>query len=108
MVNYCMTKEARIYNEEKTVYFLIFYFFCFVGLHARHMEVPRLGVKSELHLLAYATATAIPDPKNVCDLHHSSWKCWILNPLSKARDQARNLIVPSWIRFHCTTMGTPR
>ena len=28
--------------------------FCFVlGLHLRHMEVPRLGVESELQLLAY-------------------------------------------------------
>ena len=22
----------------------------------------------------------------LCDLHHSSWQCWILNPLSQARD----------------------
>ena len=27
-----------------------------------HMEVPRLGVESELPLLAYTTATATPDP----------------------------------------------
>ena len=33
----------------------------FLGPHPRHMEVPRLGVKSELHLLAYTTATAILD-----------------------------------------------
>ena len=26
----------------------------------QYMEVPRLGVKSELQLLAYATATAMP------------------------------------------------
>ena len=35
---------------------------------------------------------------NVCDLHHSSIQCWILNPLSKARDRTCNLTVPSWIR----------
>ena len=29
---------------------------------SRHMEGPRLGVKSELQLLAYNTATATPDP----------------------------------------------
>ena len=50
------------------------------------MEVPRLGVKSELELLAYTTATAMQDPSCVCKLHHSSWKRRILNPLSKARD----------------------
>ena len=31
---------------------------CILGLHLWHMEVPRLGVESELSLLAYATATA--------------------------------------------------
>ena len=49
------------------------------------MEVPRLGIKSELQLLAYARATAIPDLSRNCDLHHSSqWQCQILNPLSEA------------------------
>ena len=36
-------------------------------------------------------------PNHICDLHHSSRHCWILNPLSKARDQTHNLTVPSWI-----------
>ena len=31
----------------------------------------------------------------------------ILNPLSEARDQTCNLMVPSQIRFHCAMMGTP-
>ena len=51
------------------------------------MEVPRLGVESELQLTAYTTATATPDPSRICNLHHSSRKRQILNPLSKARDQ---------------------
>ena len=36
------------------------------------MEVPRLGVKLELQLPAYTTATATPEPSRVCDLHHRS------------------------------------
>ena len=71
------------------------------------MEVPRLGVQPELQLLAYTTATTTPDPSSVCDLHHSSRQRRILNLLSEASDRTRNLTVPSWIRFHCTTMGTP-
>ena len=37
---------------------------------------------------AYATATvrATGNPSHVCNLHHSSWQCQILNPLSEARD----------------------
>ena len=52
------------------------------------MEVPRLGVESELQLPAYTTATATGtlDLSHICDLPHSLQQCWILNPLSKARD----------------------
>ena len=42
------------------------------------------------------------------DLHHSSRQHLILNPLREVRDRTRNLIVPSWIRFCCTTTGTPK
>ena len=43
----------------------------------------------------------------MCELHQSSWQCQILNPLSKARDQSHNLMVPSWIHFSSVTKGTP-
>uniref|UniRef100_A0A4X1T5W7 Secreted protein n=1 Tax=Sus scrofa TaxID=9823 RepID=A0A4X1T5W7_PIG len=55
----------------------------------------------------YTTATAMPDPSHVCNLHHSSWRHQILHALSEARDRTCNLIVPSRIRFHCATTGTP-
>ena len=48
------------------------------------MEVPRLGVESELQLLAYPTATATWDLSRICDLHLSSQQYRILNPLSEA------------------------
>ena len=46
------------------------------------MEVPRLGVQLELQLPVYTTAPATPDLSHICDPHHSSWQCWILNLLS--------------------------
>jgi len=63
-----------------------FLFFCFSGLHPRHMEVPRRGVQSELYLVAYTTATATRDPSRICNLHHSSQQHRILNPRIEARD----------------------
>ena len=60
--------------------------FFFLGSHLWPMEVPRLGVKSELQLLAHIPATATADPSHGCNLHHSSQHCQILNPLSEARD----------------------
>ena len=83
------------------------HFFFSLRPHLQHMEVPRLGMEPELQLRAYTTATAMPDPSRVCHLHHSSQWHQILNPLSKARDQTCNLMVPSRICFCCTTTGTP-
>ena len=71
------------------------------------MEVPRLGIPSELQLPDYTADTAMRDPSRVCNPHHSSRQRQILNPLRKARDRTHNLMVPSQIRYHCTTMGTP-
>ena len=70
------------------------------GAHPRHMEVPRLGVKSELQLPAYTTATARQDPSRVFCLHHSSQQRWTLNPLSKAGDRTCILMDASQICFH--------
>ena len=44
------------------IYFFNFFFFVFLGLRLQHMEVPRLGVKSELSMPAYTTATATRGP----------------------------------------------
>ena len=65
------------------------------------------GAESQLQLLAYSRAIAMPDLSHVCDLHHGSQQRWIFNPLSEARDWTYNLMVPSQIHFHCTRMGTP-
>ena len=47
------------------------------------MEFTRLGVKLEPQLPAYTAATATWDPSYVCNLHHSSQPCRILNPLNE-------------------------
>ena len=77
------------------------------SLYPGHMDIPRLGGKSELRSLAYTTATAMSDPSHVCDPHHNSWQGQIFDLLSKATDPTRNLMVPRGIHFRCTTMGNP-
>ena len=63
------------------------------------MEILRLGIESELPLLTYATATAMPDSSCIFDLHCSSWQCQILNPLSRVRDQTHILMDTRLVRF---------
>ena len=72
-----------------------FFFYCLLGLHPQHMEASRLGIELELQLPAYTTATAMPYPSFICDLHYGSWQHRILNPLSEARDRTCILMDPS-------------
>ena len=78
-------------------------YFVFSGLHPWPMEVPRLGVKSELHLPARHQT----DPSRICDLHHSSRRHRILDPLSESRDRTHVLLDSSWVHYPCTTVGAP-
>ena len=57
--------------------------------------------------LRYATATAAQDLSCICNLQHSSWQCWILNPLREARDCTRVLMDTSLAHYHGATKGTP-
>ena len=54
----------------KSLYVVIF----LLGPHLQHMEIPGLGVELEQYLLAYTTATAIPDLSRICDLYCSFWQ----------------------------------
>jgi len=55
-----MSMKKRKMKDKKTQSNFIYFFF--LGLHQQHMEIPRLGVKLELQLLAYTTATTTMEP----------------------------------------------
>ena len=76
-------------------------FFFPLGPLSWHMEVPRLGVESELQLLPCVTDSVTWDLNGICDLHHCSQQ-------RKARDRTCILTDASGICFHHATMGTPR
>ena len=77
--------------------FFVCFFFCFLGPHLQHMEVPGLGVKSDLQPPAHTTATATRDPSRTCDPHHGSQQHWILNPLSEDRARTHTLMDTSQV-----------
>ena len=111
LVGLATTEPQRELPQTNNFSLLVLFFFLsflpFLGLHLWHMKVPRPGVESEPQLPVFATVTTMQDLSHVCNLHHSSWQQQILNPLSEARDQTCNLMVPSQIRFCCTMTGTP-
>ena len=66
--------------DAQSYFFLSFFlvFFAFLGLYPRHMETPRLGVKWELQLPFYATATATGHVSRICTTYttaHSNARC---------------------------------
>ena len=84
-------------NHSEYVLNILFFFFSYVGLHLLHMEVPRLGVKSEVQLQAYTTATAMGDPSRICNLCCTLQQGGIPNPLSEVRDWTHIFMDSSWI-----------
>ena len=72
------------------------------------MEVPRLGVKSELQLLAYTRATATPEPQQrqiravsvtYTTAHGNAGS---LTHWARPGFEPRNLMAPNRIHFHCS------
>ena len=75
-------------HHESHVHKGTFFFFLFRAVPTAHGS-SQVRSLTRARLPAYATATATPDPSrsHICNLHHSSEQCRILNPLSRARDQ---------------------
>ena len=89
-----------LYIETSRVGLVFVLSFCFFRATPMAYGSSEDRVQSELQLQVYATATAMPDPSRLCDLHHSSWQRWIPDPLKQARDQTRILRDTNWIHFY--------
>ena len=99
--------EKMQHFDKLVVCVFCLFVFCSFGWHLQRMEAARLGVELELLLPAYTTATAMPDPSCVCNLHHGSQQHWILNPMRGARDRTPVLMDTSRVRYYRATTGTP-
>ena len=62
--------NMKFSSGERNIFLFLNFCFVFLGLHSWHVEVPRLGVESELQPLAHTTATQ--NLSHICDLDHSS------------------------------------
>ena len=86
------------------VSFTIVLFFLFLLFWATPTACGGVQARGQVRATAASLRHSYSNTESVT---HSSWQCWILNPHIEARDQTCNLMVPSWISFHCATMGTP-
>ena len=99
-------KKFSLVTRKTYIYYLYYYvignnfFFVFLGLHPRHVEVPSLGG------LIGATAAG---------LYHSHARSeprlWpppqlTATPAEQGQGSNHNLLVPNRISFHCATTGT--
>jgi len=100
--NYTLKSYIICYNYT-TQWFRVFLFVCYLRPHLQHMEFPRIGVESELYLMVYTAATAMPYLSCVCDPHHSSWQCWIL----KHQIEPVSSWIPVGFVTDWATRGTP-
>ena len=104
---YVLARITEFLQFLHTYIYLFFFFLFLLGPHLRHMEVPTLGVKSELWLPVYTTATAMWDLSHICDPHRSSQQSQTLNPLSETRIEPIPHGYSSGLQPAGATMGTP-
>ena len=97
---------ADFYNSLTLVFcFLFFLVACL--FRAAPTAYGGSQIRSLIGAIAAGLRHSNPRSELVCNPYHPSQQRRILNPLSKARDGTGNLMIPSWISFHCTTRGTP-
>ena len=97
-------EQREIASGHPFVVFSLSFFFFFFFFFAISRAIPTAYGGSQARGLIRAVAAGIHHGQSnmgsepICNLHHSSRQCQILNPLSKARDRTLNLMVPSRIR----------
>ena len=72
----------------KFFFLILLYIYIFVFSGATHAAYGGSQARGLIGAVppAFARATATQDLSRICDLHHSSWERWILNPLNEAWD----------------------
>ena len=74
-------------QEHHSFFFNFIYLFVFLGHTCSIWRFPDSGSNRSCSHWPIPQPQQLRDPNCICHLHHSSWQCWILNPLSKSRDQ---------------------
>ena len=91
---------------EDFIIFNIFFSFFSLGLHLWHMEVSRLGVKSELQLACLHNSHSNVGSELLSVTYTTAQQRWLFNPVREARDWTHIFMDTSWVQNLWATMGT--
>ena len=89
------------------LYLFLFFFYVFRLFRATCRAYGSSQARGPIRAIAAHLHHSKHDPSPVYDLHRSSPQCWILNPLSKARDQTCDMWLPVGFVNHWAMRGTP-
>ena len=64
----CLYSAIAMWFIQQSSFVCLYFYFFLLWPHPWQIELPGLGVKLELQLPVYATATAMPDPSRICNL----------------------------------------
>ena len=106
--HWVLAYTQRNYITGLLFYFILSFFFFFLRVvptaYGGSQAMGLIGaVAAGLHHSHSNTGSELSLRPTSC-----SWQCWILNPLSEARDRTCGLMDTSQIPFHEATTGTPR
>ena len=109
-INQQETQAKSRWKQKNSFFLFLFSFFFFFFFFFR--TTPMAYVSSQTRGQIGATAVSLHHShsnvgsKPCLTLCHSSWQCWILNPLSKPRDQTQVLMDTSQVCYLWATTGT--
>ena len=89
----------------ESIFFLSFFFFFFFFGFSRAVPMAYGSSQAKESNQSCSCQPTLHSHSNtgseqVCDLHHSSEQCQILNPLCKTRDRSCVLMDASWVFYH--------
>ena len=97
------TREVKYYYQGNTQFF-----FFLKAAPAAYGSPQARGQITAAGASLHRSHSAPQDPSRVCDLHHSSRQCWILNSLSETRDRTCVPVDTGWVLNPPNHTGTPK
>ena len=100
--------NGRMYEPQVFHFLLFFFFFFFFRATCAAYGISQASgwIRAAAGSLYFSHSNQ--DLSCIWDLYHSSWQCWIFNPLSETRDWTHILMVTHRVHHPWATTGIPK